>query len=103
MSEELKNNNAQQPEENLSEQRQIRREKLQALRDAPRAEGAERIYTHGEKEVAAAADRRENGIPVNDGTMIELQDLCSYLKLDFASYFPGYEPPTDFAGFAGNY
>ncbi len=36
MSEELKNNNAQQPEENLSEQRQIRREKLQALRDAGR-------------------------------------------------------------------
>lgn len=35
MSEELKNNN-QQPEENLSEQRQIRREKLQALREAGR-------------------------------------------------------------------
>ena len=62
-------------------------EYLQALRNAPLAEGAERIYTHGEKEVFAEKDRRENGIPVNDGTMVELFDLCNYLKLDFASYF----------------
>ena len=78
-------------------------EYLQALRDAPKAEGQMRIYTHGEKEVAAEADRRANGIPVNDGTMVELLDLCNYLKLDFASYFPGYEPPAEFSGFAGNY
>jgi LDH2 family malate/lactate/ureidoglycolate dehydrogenase len=78
-------------------------EYLEALRNAPLAEGAERIYTHGEKEVAAAADRRANGVPVNDGTMVELLDLCNYLKLDFATYFPGYEPPAEFAGFAGNY
>ena len=51
----------------------------------------------------AEKDRRENGIPVNDGTMVELLDLCNYLKLDFAAYFPGYEPPAEFAGFAGNY
>ena len=76
---------------------------LEALRESPRAEGAEHIYTHGEKEVFAEKDRRENGIPVNDGTMVELLDLCSYLKLDFADYFPGYEPPAEFAGFAGNY
>ena len=76
---------------------------LEALRNAPLAEGAEHIYTHGEKEVAAAIDRRENGVPVNDGTMVELLDLCNYLKLDFAQYFPGYEPPAEFAGFAGNY
>ena len=50
----------------------------------------------------AAADRRANGVPVNDGTMVELLDLCNYLKLDFASYFPGYAPPA-FTGFAGNY
>ena len=76
---------------------------LTKLRESALAEGAERIYTHGEKEVLAQADRRENGIPVNDGTMVELADLCSYLKLDFASYFPGYEPPAEFSGFAGNY
>jgi L-2-hydroxycarboxylate dehydrogenase (NAD+) len=78
-------------------------EYLEKLRESPKAEGAERIYTHGEKEVAAEVDRRENGIPVNDGTMVELVDLCNYLRLDFASYFPGYEPPADFKGFAGNY
>ena len=78
-------------------------EYLEALRESPRAEGAEQIYTHGQKEVLAEKDRRENGIPVNDGTMVELLDLCNYLKLDFAAYFPGYEPPAEFAGFAGNY
>ena len=75
---------------------------LRRLREAPKAKGCDRIYTHGEKEVEAAADRRANGVPVNDGTMVELLDLCNYLKLDFASYFPGYAPPA-FTGFAGNY
>ena len=78
-------------------------EYLQRLRDAPKASGRDRIYTHGEKEVAAAADRRANGVPVSDGTMVELLDLCRYLKLDFSRYFPGYTPPASFAGFAGNY
>lgn len=78
-------------------------EYLRKLRESQKAEGAERIYTHGEKEIFAEADRRENGIPVNDGTMIELKNLCDYLNLEFAAYFPGYELPEDFAGFAGNY
>ena len=76
---------------------------LARLRESAIAEGADQIYTHGQKEVLAQTDRRENGIPVNDGTMVELADLCAYLKLDFAKYFPGYEPPAEFAGFAGNY
>lgn len=76
---------------------------LAQLRESPKAEGAEKVYTHGEKEVAAEADRRENGIPVNDGTMVELADLCNYLGLDFAEYFPNYEPPEALAGFGGNY
>lgn len=78
-------------------------EYLEKLRESAKAEGAERIYTHGQKEMLAQEDRRKNGIPVNDGTMIELLDLCSYLNLDFAEYFPGYEPPAEFAGFSGNY
>lgn len=76
---------------------------MEELRNAPKAEGAERIYTHGEKEVLAEKERRENGIPVNDGTMVEIANLCNYLKLDFASYFPGYELPQDSTFFAGNY
>ena len=78
-------------------------EYLAKLRESAKAAGQERIYTHGEKEVFAEADRRANGIPVNDGTMVELADLCAYLKLDFAAYFPGYEPPAALEGFAGNY
>lgn len=78
-------------------------EYLQALRESPKAEGAERIYTHGEKEVLAEKDRRENGIIVNDNTMVELADLCDYLKLDFEAYFPGYQLPEKNRFFTGNY
>lgn len=78
-------------------------EYLQALRESPKADGADRIYTHGEKEILAEKDRRENGIPVNDNTMVELAELCNYLKLDFHSYFAGYELPEDSRFFTGNY
>nr|WP_288786803.1 Ldh family oxidoreductase [uncultured Blautia sp.] len=78
-------------------------EYLEALRESPKADGQDRIYTHGEKEVAAEKDRKENGIPVNDNTMVELADLCSYLKLDFGAYFEGYELPKDSKFFNGNY
>ncbi len=48
-------------------------------------------------------ERRENGIPVNDNTMVELANLCNYLKVDFGSYFKGYELPKDSKFFSGNY
>ena len=35
--------------------------------------------------------------------MREVQDLCNYLKLDFASYFGDYQPPSNDKMFAGNY
>ena len=76
---------------------------LQELRESPKADGQERIYTHGEKEVAAIADRMANGIPVNDNTMVEVLDLCNYLGLDFASYFGDYLPPVKKDVFKGNY
>jgi len=72
---------------------------LQELRNSPKAEGADRIYTHGEKEVEAMADRMKNGIPVLDNTMVEVLDLCEYLGMDFANYFGDYVPPkSDFKG-----
>ncbi|MBO5726251.1 MAG: Ldh family oxidoreductase, partial [Clostridia bacterium] len=37
---------------------------LQELREAPKADGQDRIYTHGEKEVFAYKDRMENGLDV---------------------------------------
>lgn len=59
---------------------------LTELREAPKAEGADRIYTHGEKEVFAYKDRMENGINVNMGTVAEMVDLCKYLEMDVKEY-----------------
>lgn len=68
---------------------------LQTLRESHKADGQERIYTHGEKEVAAEKESLENGIQVNDNTMVELKELCDYLNLDFTSYFKGYKLPEN--------
>ena len=76
---------------------------LQELRESPKADGRDRIYTHGEKEILAIADRKANGIPVNDNTMVEVLDLCNYLHLDFSSYFGDYLPPKKEQVFRGNY
>ena len=59
---------------------------LRELRESPKAEGAERIYTHGEKEVLACEDRLKNGIQVNKGTVAEMVDLCNYLDMDVEAY-----------------
>ena len=59
---------------------------LQELRDAPKAEGQTRIYTHGEKEILAYADRMKNGIDVNINTVAEMKNLCDYLHLDSIKY-----------------
>lgn len=59
---------------------------LTELREAPKAEGAERIYTHGEKEVIAYEDRLKNGIDVNINTVAEMVDLCNYLEMDIKEY-----------------
>lgn len=59
---------------------------LQELRESPKAEGQERIYTHGEKEVLAYEDRIKNGINVNVKTVAEMADLCNYLGMDVKEY-----------------
>ncbi|MBP3381589.1 MAG: Ldh family oxidoreductase, partial [Clostridia bacterium] len=59
---------------------------LQELRDSPKSEGATRIYTHGEKEIFAKADRLANGIDVNINTVAEMFDMCRYVGLDPVSY-----------------
>ena len=71
---------------------------LQALRESPKAEGQPRIYTHGEKEVEAERRLMENGIPVNDNTMVEVYEMCQYLGMDFSKYFGSYVPEAS-AGF----
>lgn len=76
---------------------------LEELREAPKAEGCDRIYTHGEKEVAAMKRIMEEGVPVNDNTMVEVFDLCNYLDMEFGEYFGDYRPPVPENVFKGNY
>ena len=65
---------------------------LEELRNSPKAEGQDRIYTHGEKEILAEKKLMENGIPVNDNTMVEVYEMCQYLGMDFSKYFGSYIP-----------
>lgn len=59
---------------------------LDELRNAPKAEGAERIYTHGEKEIIAYDDRMKNGIDVNVNTVAEMVDFCKFVGLSADEY-----------------
>ncbi len=59
---------------------------LEELRNSPKAEGRERIYTHGEKEIEAVADRMKNGINININTVAEMRDLAQFLGMDVAAY-----------------
>lgn len=59
---------------------------LEELRQSPKAQGAQRIYTHGEKEQFAYADRMKNGIDVHINTLAEMKEMCQYLGMDITSY-----------------
>lgn len=61
-------------------------EYMQKLRDSEKVEGASRVYTHGEKEIEACNDRIKNGIPINESTISEIEEICDYLKLDVSKY-----------------
>ncbi len=76
---------------------------LQELRESPKAEGAVRIYTHGEKEIEATAGRMAHGIPVNENTMGEILDMCEFLGIDFSAYFGEYRPGGKTGMFEANY
>ncbi len=56
------------------------------LRESPKAEGADRIYTHGEKEHFAYIERMKNGIDVDVNTVTEMVDLCCTLDMDVEEY-----------------
>lgn len=51
---------------------------LEELRQSPKAEGADRIYTHGEKEFENRQKVMEAGIPVNAKTYAEMQMIAEY-------------------------
>lgn len=72
---------------------------LQELRDAPKADGQHRIYTHGEKEVFAYEDRMKNGIDVNINTVAEMADMARFLGMDSEKYLG----KVDAAGLESSY
>lgn len=72
---------------------------LQELRDAPKADGQPRIYTHGEKEVFAYEDRMKNGIDVNINTVAEMADMDRFLGMDSEKYLG----KVDVAGLESSY
>ena len=60
---------------------------LQELRDAPKAQGHDKVYTHGEKEGLATIRTAIEGVPVDVKTVIEMKQMSEYLHMDFAKYF----------------
>ena len=60
---------------------------LEDLRESPKAEGAEQIYTHGEKEMLAIKRVEKEGVPVDVNTLVELKQMSDYLGMDFSKYF----------------
>lgn len=60
---------------------------LEELRRSEKAEGASRIYTHGEKELESKAQKLISGIPANEKTVAEMKKVGASVGLDFDSYF----------------
>lgn len=60
---------------------------LQELRESPKADGQDRIYTHGEKEMLSMAEKQKTGIPVSDKTVDELKMIGEYVGLKYGDYF----------------
>lgn len=59
---------------------------LNELRDSKKAKGAVRIYTHGEKEIEAYNNKMKNGVPMNDITLKEINDICEYFDIQMSDY-----------------
>jgi L-2-hydroxycarboxylate dehydrogenase (NAD+) len=56
----------------------------QRLRNAPKAEGQDRIYIHGEKEFEEAERRSREGIPLSPKVLAELGEIARELDVEFA-------------------
>ena len=60
---------------------------LQDLREAPKAAGHNRIFTHGEKEALAYEKHLTQPVPVDVKTVIEMKQMSNYLGMRFEEYF----------------
>ncbi len=54
---------------------------LQKLREAPKATGQQRIYTHGEKEWESRKEKLAKGIPVQEKTLGEMASIADELHI----------------------
>ena len=59
------------------------------LRNSKKAEGAERIYTAGEKEYVAWMERKDKGVPVGESLQKEFMGLRDECGLDMKFPFEG--------------
>ncbi len=76
---------------------------LRELRESPKAEGAARIYTHGEKEVEATARIMKEGVPVNINTLREMIEFANFVGIDPKKYFGEHANIASNKMFSGNY
>lgn len=77
---------------------------LRELRESPKAEGAARIYTHGEKEVEATERILREGAPVNVNTLREMVEFANFVGINPRKYFgDAVDKISDSKMFSGNY
>jgi LDH2 family malate/lactate/ureidoglycolate dehydrogenase len=55
---------------------------LKKLRESEKAEGAARIYTHGEKEIQNSVECETRGIYIQDKTVTEIMEIAARLGID---------------------
>ena len=60
---------------------------LQELRNTPKAQGADRVYVHGEKEQINYERRMKEGIPIQPKTFLEMREMAEDVGLDIRHYF----------------
>jgi LDH2 family malate/lactate/ureidoglycolate dehydrogenase len=57
---------------------------IRRLKTAKKAEGAERIYIHGEKEFELAERQRKEGVPLNPKVVEDLRGIAKRLQVEFS-------------------
>ena len=59
---------------------------MQAIRDSEKAQGQERIYVHGDKEVDAEKNVLKYGVGINEATLAEIHKYSAKLGIDDSKY-----------------
>ncbi len=59
-------------------------ELITRIKNSPKAQGADRIYIHGEKEFEKQAEREANGIPLHEKVVATLRQIAVELNVPFS-------------------